>query len=69
MWCGVKYTFGHTCVKSQLYQLLVEERDDNPQEREVFVDCVETLEDTKEGKKEDHQPVISLHAIFGTKDS
>ena len=69
MWCGVKYTYGHTCVKSQLYQMLVEEADDNSPEGEVFADCVETLEDNKDGKEEDQQPVISLHGIFGTGDS
>ena len=48
MWCSVKYTPGHTCVKSQLYQILVEKADDSMQEGDVFADCAETLADIKE---------------------
>ena len=49
--------------------MLVEEVDDNSLEGEVFADCVETLEDNKDGKEEDQQPVISLHGILGNGDS
>ena len=69
MWCSVKYTPGHTCVKSQLYQILVEKADDSMQEGDVFTDCAKTLADIKEDKEEDQQPIISLHAILGTGDS
>ena len=29
MWCGVKFVVGHRYVRSQLYQLLVDEDEDN----------------------------------------
>ena len=25
MWCGVKYSYNHSCARSQLYQLLVDD--------------------------------------------
>ena len=68
MLCGVKYTYGHTCVKSQLYHMLVEEADDNSLKGKVFANCVETLDDNKDGKEEDQQPVIFLHTILGIGD-
>ena len=66
MWCGVKYTYGHSCVKSQLYQILLEDNEDSNQEEEVFTDCVETMEDTLQVRDDSQQLVISLHAMLGT---
>lgn len=41
-WCGAKYHIGHKCVKSQLYQMLL----DSPSEEDTreFLECSEQLE-------------------------
>ena len=67
MWCGIKYFVGHTCPRSQLYQLLVEDSAEVCQEEE-FADCSDTLEELGNDSKENHNTVISLHAVFGTVD-
>ena len=67
VWCGVKFTFGHKCVRSQLYQLLMEDMDDKEGEVEEFVDCRENIKElgaTKEDTGALH--TISLHALVGT---
>ena len=43
MFCGLKFVQGHRCIKSQLYQILVEDIDDLDREPEKFQDCVETI--------------------------
>ena len=67
MWCSQKFTRGHTCLRSQLYQLLTEDPDDGMGGLEDIVDCRDKLtgEMQKEGD-EDSSPVISLHALMGT---
>ena len=69
MWCGAKFVSGPRCMRSQLYQLLVEDNEEMGTEPEEFSDCLETLEgmNTEEVEK-DAPPVISLHALFGTGD-
>ena len=69
MWCGVKYTREHNCVKSRLYQLLVEDTGQKEAEFEEFADCVDTLEPMG-GNGEDVGTLhaISLHALVGTED-
>ena len=69
MWCGAKYVLGHSCVKSQLYQLLVDDTEGDPQERDEFLDCLDQLEEVKEEGSESQKPVISLHAMLGTGDT
>ncbi|KAL4303652.1 hypothetical protein GQ457_10G007350 [Hibiscus cannabinus] len=56
-WCATKYTPGHRCVKSQLYQISVEGEGD-PDE---FLDCEggDAVETRGEG------PVLSLNAMWG----
>ncbi|KAL4326013.1 hypothetical protein GQ457_11G028360 [Hibiscus cannabinus] len=63
-WCAAKYTPGHKCAKSQLFQIAVEgiEEDGEP---EVFLDCEEEGELAgREGGKAD-SPILSLHAMWG----
>ena len=67
MWCGTKFTFGHRCMRSQLYQLLVEGMDDKEGETEEFADCVENLDDLGTTNEETGGlHAISLHALWGT---
>ena len=44
MWCEVKFIAGHTCMKSQLYHMLVETNVDNKAGVEEFLDYVDSLE-------------------------
>ena len=69
MWCGVKYTMGHQCVKSQLYQMLVEEPEEHQRENEIFTDCIDTLYEVAKSGDEVPKPLVSLYAMLGTKDS
>ncbi|KAH1072510.1 hypothetical protein J1N35_024838 [Gossypium stocksii] len=60
-WCGAKYQAGHKCVKSQLYQFLLEPLSDG--EAEDFQEYSDKLE---EGVLEDESAkslVISLHVL------
>ena len=67
MWCGQKYSFNHTCVKSQLYHILVDNSLDKDMETDEFMDCVEHMEEMEAAAKEEEvRPVISLHAMLGT---
>ena len=45
MWCGIKFSPSHACIRSQLYHLLVADTGDTEEELEEFVDCDETPED------------------------
>ena len=65
MWCGVKFTRGHTCYKSQLYQMLVEGSDDTEEDTDLFLDCEDSI---ATDQKVEESPVISLHALTGTTD-
>ena len=58
MWCGVKFTLGHSCPKSQLYQFLVEDKDRN-EEPKVFSDYVETIEEHVTKGEE----IVIIHTI------
>ena len=67
MWCGQKFTYGHSCIQSQLYHILVEDTGKREGDTEEFLDCVDNMEEM--GQKEDvddHHPTISLHALLGT---
>ena len=67
MWCGQKFTYGHSCIRSQLYHILVEDTDKEEKEPEEFLDCVDNMDEM--GQKEDaddHHSTISLHALLGT---
>ena len=66
MWCGVKYTLTHNCVKSQLYQLLIEDQEGKEEDLEVFFNCLDTMEESvvKEEKKGTLH-AISLQALWG----
>ena len=67
MWCGVKFIAGHTCLRSQLYHMLVESEGDNDAEHEEFSDCLDSLDDSSGGQQgEGDRPIIALHALFGT---
>ena len=66
MWCGVKYIRDHNCVRSKLYQLLVEETGEKKAEFEEFTDCLKTMETNGEDAGTLH--AISLHTLVGTED-
>ena len=69
MWYGVKYTREHNCVRSKLYQLLVEDTVEKEVEFEEFADCVDTMELMGgNGKDVGTLHAISLHALVGTED-
>ena len=70
MWCGVKYFYNHSCARSQLYQLLVNDMDEQYAEyadytREEEVKEEPTSDDLNGGLK----TIISLHALLGTGNS
>ena len=70
MWCGGKYTRDHNCMRSQLYQLLLEKPNDKLAEHEEFSDCIETMDEVVEDAAGvTNALVISLHALFGLEDS
>ena len=62
MWCGIKWVQGHSCIRSQLYHILVDDTDDHEEELEEYMDYIESMEEVgqKEGK-EGVTPIISLH--------
>ncbi|KAK8260908.1 hypothetical protein V6Z12_D13G150900 [Gossypium hirsutum] len=62
-WCGVKYHTGHKCVKSQLYQFLLEPLSDS--EADEFQECSEKLEENGTDEEVPKSPIISLHALTG----
>ena len=69
MWCGVKWAANHACVKSQLYQLLINNKDSNEEEPEVFSDCVEHIEEMVNKEEEGATlHTISLQAYWGTEN-
>ena len=45
MWCGLKYYANHVCVKSQLYNILVEHNQSSDVKTEEFLDCIESMEE------------------------
>ncbi|KAL4295662.1 hypothetical protein GQ457_12G011410 [Hibiscus cannabinus] len=63
-WCAAKYTPGHKCTKTQLFQIMVEGLEDEG-EQEEFLDCEEHGEPVfVDGSKLD-SPTISLQAMWG----
>ncbi|GMI67460.1 hypothetical protein HRI_000415300 [Hibiscus trionum] len=63
-WCAAKYTPGHKCQKSQLYQILVEGIEEEGDQDE-FLDCEDPGDvPTIEGPVSD-SPVLSLQAMWG----
>ncbi|GMI97463.1 hypothetical protein HRI_003415600 [Hibiscus trionum] len=58
-WCAEKYTPGHRCSKSQVFQIVVDGTEEEG-DAEVFLDC----EDSGEGGVLDG-PVLSLNAMWG----
>ena len=67
MWCGLKYSANHACVKSQLYNILVDNHNSSEAETEEFLDCVDSMEEMDTMPVEaDTRPAISLHAMIGT---
>ena len=53
MWYGAKYSFNHTCVKSQLYHILVENPTPSEPEVDEFLDCVDHMEELEAMQKEE----------------
>ena len=67
MWCGVKYSYAHQCVRSQLYQLLVDEEDESKFEGGTSHEEGESRdEQSAEDPNNELKTVISLHALLGT---
>ncbi|KAL4342538.1 hypothetical protein GQ457_08G013440 [Hibiscus cannabinus] len=62
-WCAAKYTPGHKCPRTQLYQIMVEGVEEDG-EIEEFLDCEESGDVQDSGKGEN--PVISLQAMWGS---
>ena len=65
MWCGLKFTQGHQCIWSQLYQLFVAETTNNVGKIGEFLDCFESTEELTQ-EEENTTFVISLHVLWGT---
>ena len=67
MWCGAKYSKEHTCVKTQLYQILVDDTIENEVNLEEYMDCEESMEDPgNNGEVIGSLHAISLHALVET---
>ncbi|KAK8314780.1 hypothetical protein V6Z12_D01G194500 [Gossypium hirsutum] len=62
-WCGAKYQAGHKCMKSQLYQVLLEPYSD--EETEQFQECSDKLEGNRNGEDDLQSPTVSLNALTG----
>ena len=67
MWCGMKFTPGHTCVRSQIYQILVKDLEAKEGEMEKYIDCPDTLEELGSNVEEfGALHTISMQALIGT---
>ena len=67
MWCNQKFGLGHSCIRTQLYNILVSSSDDTGGDQEEFVDCMDQLEDTGHNDQSVYDnPIISLHVLIGT---
>ena len=70
MWCAQKFVSGHQCVRSQLYQLLVEDGEELLHDMDQNMGTGEITETIAGNEAEEGlKPVISLHALLGTGDS
>ncbi|KAL4347696.1 hypothetical protein GQ457_17G018840 [Hibiscus cannabinus] len=63
-WCAAKYTPGHKCAKSQLYQIAVEGIEEE-NEAEIFLDCEENVDGEGIENIKEEGPVLSLNAMWG----
>ena len=68
MWCGQKFVAGHACVRSQLYQLLIEDEEERSTDVEHTTGVVENTDEGYNEAEDGLKPVISLHALLGTGD-
>ncbi|KAL4301768.1 hypothetical protein GQ457_10G007190 [Hibiscus cannabinus] len=63
-WCAAKYTPGHKCAKTQLFQIMVDGLEDEG-EQDEFLDCEDHGETVfLEGNKKEG-PTMSLQAMWG----
>ncbi|XP_016707913.1 uncharacterized protein [Gossypium hirsutum] len=62
-WCRAKYHTGHKCMKTQLYQVLLEPHSDG--ETEEFQECSNKLEENGNDEEGPKSPTISLNALTG----
>ena len=66
MWCGQKYSYSHTCVRSQLYHILMDTPFDKDLETNEFMDYVDNMEEMENmAKEEEGHSIISLHPLLG----
>ncbi|GMI77908.1 hypothetical protein HRI_001460100 [Hibiscus trionum] len=63
-WCASKYTPGHKCARTQLYQIMVEGAEDEV-EPEVFLDCEEVIDLGHTDTNKEEGPILSLSALWG----
>ncbi|KAL4319444.1 hypothetical protein GQ457_18G018050 [Hibiscus cannabinus] len=63
-WCAAKYTPGHKCPRSQLFQISVEGVDEEG-ETEVFLDCEDDGEVVNRENGRADSPTLSLQAMWG----
>ncbi|KAL4367918.1 hypothetical protein GQ457_05G016100 [Hibiscus cannabinus] len=63
-WCAAKYTPGHKCPRSQLFQISVEGVDEEG-ETEVFLDCEDGGELINRENGRADSPTLSLQAMWG----
>ncbi|KAL4354155.1 hypothetical protein GQ457_06G012060 [Hibiscus cannabinus] len=54
----------HRCAKTQLYQIVVEDTDEDI-EQEVFLDCEENVEEGLAENSKEEGPLLSLNALWG----
>ena len=68
MWCAQKFIPSHNYLRSQLYQLLVEEPADDDPRGEGSLECVDLIEEVnqKHNNSVDVELVILFHALWGT---
>ncbi|GMI89935.1 hypothetical protein HRI_002662800 [Hibiscus trionum] len=64
-WCAAKYSPGHKCQKSQMYQILVEGIEEEG-DQEEFLDCEDHGDLNNIEGPGSEPPVLSLQAMWGT---
>ncbi|OMO55249.1 hypothetical protein COLO4_36099 [Corchorus olitorius] len=65
MWCGIKYSPGHSCVRSNLLSILQADPEDTVPELD---NCTEVTQAEISAIKATLDPILFLHAILGTSD-
>ncbi|KAL4279714.1 hypothetical protein GQ457_03G015840 [Hibiscus cannabinus] len=63
-WCASKYSPGHKCAKTQLYQIMVEGIEEE-NESDIFLDCEENGDGLKQEGKQEEVLTVSLQAMWG----